>query len=132
MTDIKKKISLNEVKLRYTKCKWWSKRKTKPKVQNLWNDLNESYTFNIFLIYSPKTVVSCPIINLCFEFIERHLMFLSLVEDPTISEQEKEDSLSRDKQCNLVFFLMHNCFLSFQVFQHNRRYYSSFQVTLKF
>ena len=37
---------------------------------------------------------------------------MSLVEDSTVLEQGKKDSLSCDKQYDLVFFLMYNCFLT--------------------
>ena len=63
------KTSLNEVQLRNIICKWSSKSMIKLKVQNLWNDLNDSYSPNIFLAHSIRIVGSCPSINFCFEFI---------------------------------------------------------------
>ena len=91
---------------------------TKPILQNLWNDLNESYSpnsSNIFLAYSTRTVVKCPSINFLlffFDFLKKQNFLLNLVEDPTIWEQGKKDSLSRDKRHDLVFFLMYNRFLN--------------------
>ena len=126
-------MSLNAVQLRNIICKWSSKSMTKPKVQNLWNDLNESYSVNMFHAYSTRTAVKCPGINFCFEFLERSRIFLlSLVKDPIIWEQGKKDSLSRDKQYDLVFFLMYNRFLNYKLFPQNGRYHSSIQVTLQF
>ena len=52
-----------------------SKSMTKPKAQNLWNDLSESYSPNIFFAYSTRTAVRCPSINFCFEFLERSRIF---------------------------------------------------------
>ena len=46
---------------------------------------------------------------------------LSLVEHSAIREQRKKDSLSRDKQYDLVFFLMYTCFLNCKVFLQNGR-----------
>ena len=46
---LREKVSLNEVQLRNTMDKWSSKRMTKPKLQNLWNNLNESYSPTYFL-----------------------------------------------------------------------------------
>ena len=43
---------------------------------------------------------------------EKQNFLLNLVEDPTIWEQGKKDSLSRDKRHDLVFFLMYNRFLN--------------------
>ena len=57
---------------------------------------------------------------------------LSLVEDPTIWEQGKKDSLSRDKQYDLVFFLMYNRFLNYKVFSQNGRYYSSIKACVRY
>ena len=67
--------SLNEVQLRKIICKWSSKSMTKSKVQNLCNDLNESYSPNIFLAYSARATFKCPNINFCFEFLERSTIF---------------------------------------------------------
>ena len=50
---------------------------TKPEVQNLRKDLNESYSPNIFLAYSTRTAVKCPGINFCFEFLERRKKFFT-------------------------------------------------------
>ena len=49
---------------------------------------------------------------------------LSLVEDPTIWEQGKKDSPSRDKQYDLVFFLMYNRFLNYKVFPQKKQRFS--------
>ena len=68
-------ISLNKVQIRNIICKWSSKSMTKPKVQNLWNNLAESYSPKIFFVYSTRTVVKCPSINFCFEFLERSRIF---------------------------------------------------------
>ena len=57
---------------------------------------------------------------------------MNLVEDPTTWEQGKKDSLSRDKQYDIVFFLMYNCFLNYKVFPQIGIYHSSVQVTLQF
>ena len=45
----------------------------KPKVQNLWNDFNESYSPNIFLAY---TAVKCLRNTFCFELLERSRFFI--------------------------------------------------------
>ena len=68
MTDFMKKKTLNEVRLRNMTRKWSTKSMSKPKVQNLWNDLNESYSLKIVLKYSERAVVRCPGINFCFDF----------------------------------------------------------------
>ena len=47
----------------------------KPKVQNLRNDLNESYSPSIFLEFSTRVTVKYPSINFCFEFLERSRVF---------------------------------------------------------
>ena len=73
-----KKISLNEAQLRNMMCKWTSKGITKPKVDNLQNNLNESYSLNIFVTYSARTGDSCPSINFCFEFLERCRIFIKI------------------------------------------------------
>ena len=93
-----------------------------------------SQHISIFLAYSERTVVSCPIISLCFEFLERRIFFSFwiLVEGLTIWDQGKEDWLTWDKQYDIVFLPMYNCFLNYQVFPHNGKCYSSFQTTLKF
>ena len=94
---------------------------TKPILQNLWNDLNESYSPNspnIFLAYCTRKVVKRPSINFFFFFFfflipwEKQNSLLNLVEDPAIWEQGKKDSLCRDKRHDLVFFLMYNRFLN--------------------
>ena len=63
---------------------------------------------------------------------EKQNFLLSLVHDPTIWEQGKKDSLSRDKQYGLVFFLMYNHFLNYKVLPQNGTYHSSIQVKLQF
>ena len=62
---------------------------------------------------------------------EKQNFLLSLVEDPTIWEQGKKDSLSRDKQYDLVFFPMYNWLLNYKVFPQNGRYHLSIQVILQ-
>ena len=69
------KILLNKVELR-DMCKWSSKRMAKPRVQNLWSNLNESYFSNIFLTHSARTAVGCLSINFCFEFLEKRRIFM--------------------------------------------------------
>ena len=46
-TDFKK-MPLNEVRLRIMMCKRSNKRMQKLKMQNLWNNLNKSYSPNIY------------------------------------------------------------------------------------
>ena len=71
----------------------------KPKAQILWNDLNESYSPNVFFTYATRRVVSCLRIYFCFEFLERRRTWKmqSLVENSIIWEQGKKGCLSCDK-----------------------------------
>ena len=62
---------------------------------------------------------------------EKQNFLFNLVEDPTIWEQGKKSSPSSDKQYDLIFFLMYNCFLNYKVFPQNGRYHSSIQATLQ-
>ena len=46
-----------------------------PKVQNLWNNLYESYSPDMFLAYSVRAMVSFLSINFWFEFLERRKIY---------------------------------------------------------
>ena len=99
---------------------------TRPKVQNLWNDLNESYTLNSTIQHISCTFYKgsgqIPKYQFLFWITYETQNFSSrLVEDSIIWEQWKNDSLSRDKQHDLVFFLMYTCFLICKVFLQNGR-----------
>ena len=48
----REKIPLNEGQVRNMMCKWLGKRMAKLKVQNIWNNLNELCSPNIFLTHS--------------------------------------------------------------------------------
>ena len=128
----RKNISINEIQLRNFICKLSSKGITKPKVQNLWNDLTESYSCNIFLAFSAITTVKCPSINFCFEFLERSRTFYWVWYKIWQFGSKRIKNLSSDKQYDLVFFLMHNSFLDYQVFPQNDIYHSSIQATPHF
>ena len=69
-------MSLNEVQLRNITCKWSSKSMTTPKVQNLWNILNESYPPIKFFEYSTRTVVKWPSINFCLNSVKKVESFI--------------------------------------------------------
>ena len=74
------KTPLNEVQLEKTSCTSGQVNgRKKLKVQNLLKDLNEPNFPNILLTYSARTVVSCPSINLCFEFLESTYIYLKLI-----------------------------------------------------
>ena len=94
------KTPLNEVQLSDMMGKWSKTRMAKPKVQNLWNDLCESYSLSIFHTYSAIKMINCPSINFCFEFLESRRIFWSLVEDPKAWNVQRVDVfLMQDKKC---------------------------------
>ena len=66
---------------------------------------------------------------------EKQNFLLSLVDDATIWGQGNKDTLtssSRNKQYDLVFFLMYRCFLNYNAIPQNTRYHSSIHATLQF
>ena len=128
------KTSLNEVQLRNMVLKWSSKRMTKPELYTKpvgrlkWTLLSQhiSCMFCKDSGQPPK-----------YQFLfwipwEKQNFWLTLVEDSTVWEQGKKDSLRCDKQYEFVFFLMCNCFLNYKVFPQNGRYHLSIQATLQF
>ena len=74
------------------------------------------------IFYKSRGQINALVLIFVLNSLRKAEFLLSLVNDPTIWQQGKRDSLSRDRKYDLVFFLTYKCFLNHKVFPQNGRY----------